>query len=96
MLDIGDDVGAFLLMTDAALVGSEIEVSPLERSDLRTHAEVHPRHAGGDIVHAAIFVRLLAGTYSVWRPDGEAWGVVQIEGGKVAELDRRTSQSATP
>jgi len=79
---------------DAALVSSEIEVSPLGRSDLRTHAEIHPRRVGGDIVHAAVFVRLLGGTYAVWRPDGEAWGVVQIEGGAVAELDRRTSDAA--
>ena len=70
MLDIGDEVGALVLMTDAALVGSEVEVSPLGTSDPRTHAEVHPRRAGGDIVHAAVFV--------------------QIVGGKVAELDRRT------
>jgi hypothetical protein len=91
MLDIGDDVGALVLITDASLVGAEIEVSPLGRSDLRTHAEVHPRRAGGDTLHAAIFVRLLAGPYTVWRPHGEAWGIATIEGGKVAQLNRRTA-----
>ena len=89
MLDIGGDVGALVLLTQAGLVGSEIEVSPLRHEDVRTHAEVHPRRFGDDIVHAAVFVRLDAGSYCVWRPDGGAWGFVQIEGGRVAELDLR-------
>jgi hypothetical protein len=89
ILDIGGEVGALVLLTDAGLAGSEIEVSPVTSAEVRTHAEVHPRRGRSATVHGAVFVELAAGRYTVWGPDGSPLTLTNVEGGRVTELDLR-------
>ena len=46
VLDIGDDVGALIIITPAALAGEEIHVSPVRDPAGRTHAVVRERRLG--------------------------------------------------
>ena len=87
LLDIGSDAGALVLLTDAGLDGAEIEVSLGGLP--RTHAQVHPRRAGGGVRHAAVFPALAPGSYVLWRPDGSLWMRFEVAGGMVTELDLR-------
>jgi hypothetical protein len=93
MLDIGEEVGALIVHTDRAFDDREIEVSsPAVGEGRRIHAVVHPHRVGEDIEHAAVFVELAAGRYTVWAPDGGGiWGTAVVEGGDIARLDARSS-----
>jgi hypothetical protein len=83
LLDVGDGIGALVLITDAQMLGREIEVSA-EGGGSRVHAVVHAR--GDQGVKAAVFVELPQGRYDVWRPGGSVWTTVCITGGQVSEL----------
>ena len=48
VLDIGGGTGALLVIVPAALLHTEIEVSPAGRPDARTHTGVHERPMGGE------------------------------------------------
>jgi len=89
VLDVGGDVGALVLLTDPELIGSEIEVSPVGVDRHRVHTVVHPRHAGATTVAAAVFVELVAGRYAICG--SSRVGDITIEGGRVAQLDLRSS-----
>ena len=89
VLDIGGEVGALVVYTNADLSGQEIEISRTGDGEPRVHTEVHPRRLGPAGVHAAVFASLAAGEYDLWPP-GQAGPVsVRIEGGGVAEVDWR-------
>lgn len=86
VVDIGDDVGALVLLTDAAMAGSEIEISPVD-DDRRSHVAVHARpRPGRPPVFAAVYPALAAGEYRLWRPDGAPAGTVAVAGGRVTEV----------
>jgi hypothetical protein len=93
ILDVGDHVGALVLLADERLAGSEIELSPVGRDRMRTHAEVHPRRVGAGVVHAAVFVHLDEGAYTVWGSNGGPRVVVHVDGGTVAQVDLRTTST---
>jgi hypothetical protein len=83
LLDVGDGIGALVLVTDEEMLGREIEVSAEGGS--RIHAVVYRR--GEDrCLNAAVFVELPEGRYTVLRPNGSAWTTVHIIGGRVSEL----------
>ena len=84
VLDVGEGVGALVLLTDAVLAGQEIEISR-EGDGSRVHAEVHPRGEGGR-AFAAVFIELPEGSYSVWRADGHPWASVDIQSARVTEF----------
>ena len=90
MLDIGGDVGALVVHVGPELDDREIEVSPAGTpAGHRTHTVVHEH---GRAVFAAVFVELHAGRYTLRHPDDDnVWGEVRVEGGRIAELDRRPS-----
>ena len=85
VLDIGEDIGALIVHTDASQHGREIEASPQGHDWLRTHTEVLERRFNGQAVFAAVFAALPAGEYVIWRNDvsGDA---AAIAGGAVTEL----------
>lgn len=89
VLDIGEDVGALVVHVDAALLGHEIEVSPLGRDAARVHADVLERRVGAGPAYAVVIAELGAGRYTLWRDATSAWGVVDIVGGAVTEVDWR-------
>jgi hypothetical protein len=103
VLDIGDDVGALILYTDAEYDEREIEVSPIDGSERasgdhdghgheqghRTHTAIHERRTAGQVTYAGIYPQLRAGTYRIWTDDPRLPDRVTIVGGQVAEVDWR-------
>ena len=89
VLDIGQDIGALVLYTDAELRGREIEVSPQGSDAKRVHVEVLERRINGRPVFAAVFPGLRAGNYDIWEDASNPTGTVTIVGGEVATIDGR-------
>ena len=83
VLDVGDDIGALVLLAPASAVGLEIEISPVEEPDHRSHVAVHPRDLAGQMVHAAVYPELPWGRYQLWSPQGDPVLEVSIVGGRV-------------
>jgi hypothetical protein len=87
VLDIGADIGALILHTDAGMLGMEVEISPTGQDDRRTHKDVLEREINGHPAYTAVFDKLREGTYTLWV-DGVALARdVAITGAGVAELD---------
>lgn len=91
VLEIGDELGALIVLADRDAHGLEVEISRSGEDDRRSHKDVLERSLGGRPVYAAVFDRLQEGTYTLWV-DGtaRARGVV-VAGGRVGELDWRGS-----
>jgi hypothetical protein len=86
VVDIGGDVGAAIVSTQAALVGSEIEIRRCDTAWDGTHVAVRERLVSGGVMHAALFPALEYGTYEV-RVRDDAEGPVAtftVEGGRVS------------
>lgn len=94
VVDIGGDVGALVLLTGGDLAGAEVEVSPADRPDRRTHVAVLARPTRDTVRHAAVFPALPAGSYLLWPPGSEArpLGPVSVVGGHVTEVHRDALQ----
>ena len=88
VLDIGQDIGALIIYTEAALRGREIEVSP-RGSAARVHVEVLERRINSRPVFAAVFPGLRAGDYEIWENPTNPSGTVTIVGGEVVTVDWR-------
>jgi len=89
VLDIGQDIGALIIYTDAELRGREIEVSPEGSTAKRVHVEVLERWVNGRQVFAAVFPMLRAGGYDIWQHSPIPSGTANIIGGKVTTVDWR-------
>ena len=89
VLDIGGGAGALLVIVPAALLHSEIEVSPEGRSDGRTHTGVHERPMGGERLAVALFPSLDAGTWTLWGAGPCITRTIEIVDGQVTEVDWR-------
>lgn len=88
VLDIGGEIGALIIYTEARLHGREIEVSP-RGSTTRVHVEVLERRINGRPVFAAVFPGLRAGEYDIWEKFPKSSGTVTIVGGEVVTIDWR-------
>lgn len=87
VLDIGQDIGALIIYTDAELRGREIEVSPLGSTATRVHVEVLERRVNGRQIFAAVFPKLRAGCYDIWQTPPKPSGTASILGGEVTAVD---------
>ena len=87
VLDIGGDLGALIVYTDAALYGTEIEISPEGADEDRSHKDVLERAIGDRAAFTAVFDRLPEGAYTLWTEGVPRVRGVQVSGGAVAELD---------
>ena len=87
VLDIGDGIGALVLLTPESLVGREIEVSPIDDDRHRTHTQVHLRQARGRMLGAAVYAALPEGRYRICDDHPERQHEVTIIGGEVAQVD---------
>jgi hypothetical protein len=84
VLDVGAGIGALVLHTPAALDGYELEISPHgDPAARRTHSQVRERRTGGDVQYAAVYPRLAAGDYTLWRDATTPAGTFTINGGHV-------------
>jgi hypothetical protein len=90
VLEIGEELGALVVYTDATLLHEEIEVSPVADDMRRSHKDVLERLVNGRTLYAAVFDRMERGTYTLWHRDEARTRDVAIAGGVVAELDWRT------
>jgi hypothetical protein len=86
VLDIGDDIGALIIYTDATMLGTEVEISPTGQDGCRTHKDVLQREINGRPVYTAVFDKLREGNYTLWVDDAPHFRDVAITGGVVAEL----------
>jgi hypothetical protein len=87
VLDIGGDIGALIVHTDAAMHGAEVEISLTGQDDRRSHKDVLEREISGRPAYTAVFDKLPEGTYTLWVDDVARAHEVVITGGAVAELD---------
>jgi hypothetical protein len=95
VLDIGGDLGALIVHTDAGMVGVEVEISATGSDGERSHKEVLEREIQGRPAYTAVFDKVRAGSYTLWIDDVAREHGVVIIGGAVAELDwSRTSRSS--
>jgi hypothetical protein len=94
VLDIGVDIGALIVHTDAGMLGVEVEISAAGQDDRRTHKDVLEREINGRPAYTAVFDKLREGTYTLWVDDvARAHGVV-VTGAAIAELDWSGEPSA--
>ena len=89
VLDIGEGAGALLVIVPAALLHTEIEVSPDGRPGARTHTGVHDRPMGGELLPIALFPSLDAGTWTLCASGPCATRAVEILDGQVTQVDWR-------
>lgn len=87
VLDIGGEIGALIVHTDAAMLGAEVEISATGQDDRRTHKDVLEREIGGRPAYTAVFDQLREGTYTLWVDDVARARDVVVAGAAVAELD---------
>ena len=82
ILDIGGVIGALVLHTSSMMEGYEIELVLQDSTRLRTHSAVRERHQVSGVSYAAVYPRLIAGTYLI---EGSTQRALVV-GGKVTEV----------
>jgi len=87
VLDIGGDLGALIVHTDAGMIGVEVEISATGSDGERSHKEVLEREIEGRPAYTAVFDKVHAGSYTLWVGGVAREHGVVIIGGTVAELD---------
>lgn len=86
VLDIGGDIGALIVHTDACMHGVEVEISATGHDARRSHKDVLERRINGEPAYTAVFDNLPEGTYTLWV-DGRARArEVTVAGAAIAEL----------
>jgi hypothetical protein len=89
VIDIGGDAGALIVYAPEELIGAEIEIARADTPPGHpVHNVVRARQVGNEVVYAAVFPVLAAGTYLPWGdqepPNATSFTIV---GGRVTELD---------
>jgi hypothetical protein len=96
VLDLGGGVGALIVYTDPELLGTEVEISPSGDDSERRHKQVLQREMGPETVTALVYDNLPEGDYTLWLDDDRWARDVHVDGGRVAELDRRGAGMHAP
>jgi hypothetical protein len=88
VLELGHDVGALVLETPAALLGREIEISPVGGAVAagRRHSLVRERRTAAGTSYAAVYPGLAGGRYVIWRHMHTPVGEVTVDGGRVTRF----------
>jgi hypothetical protein len=87
VLDIGQDIGALIVHTEAGMLGVEVEISATGQDNRRTHKDVLEREINGGPAYTAVFDKIREGTYTLWVDNVARARDVVVTGGAVAELD---------
>lgn len=95
MLDIGGDVGAFIVELDHVPASGELEACPVGQPDRRFHTGVHLRPALRGHRAIAVYPSVPAGEYEILDGEGRVIGSVVVCGGRVSEL-RLVSEAGRP
>jgi hypothetical protein len=88
VVDIGDDVGALIVATEADWLGRELHVRR-EGATSTTHTGVWERTTGSSTEVVAVFSHLVEGRYDLLDATGEPMVGLSIEGGRITQLDLR-------
>src|SRR5438105_15512788 len=86
-LEIGEEIGALIVHADHETHGLEVEISPADDDERRSHKEVLERDSGGKPAYSAVFDQLPAGTYTLWSEGVARVRGVSVTGGQIVELD---------
>jgi hypothetical protein len=89
VLDIGGELGALIVHTDAHMVGVEVEISATGEDHRRTHKDVLEREINGRPAFTAVFDKVSEGGYTLWVDDVARAREVHVCGGSISELDWR-------
>jgi hypothetical protein len=89
VLDIGGGLGALIVHTDAAMLGTEVEISRTGEDERRSHKDVLQREINGRPAYTAVFDKVGEGSYTLWVDDEPRARDVTVTGGAIAELDWR-------
>ena len=95
-LDIGGEIGALIVHTDAELHGVEIEISRTGEDHNRSHKQVLERTMSDHPAFTAVFDGLREGRYTLWVDDQPRAREVEVSGASIAELDWRSGPPAQP
>jgi hypothetical protein len=87
ILDIGGEMGALIIHTDADMHGVEVEISATGHDDERSHKDVLEREIDGRPAFTAVFDKVREGSYTLWVEDVARGREVFITGGAISELD---------
>ena len=69
------------------LHGVEVEISPAEQDDRRTHKDVLERRISGRPAYTAVFDKLAQGQYTLWTHGVPSARGVAVSGGEIATVD---------
>lgn len=86
VLEIGDQLGALIVQTEADMHGVEIEISPAGDDGRRSHKQVLERFTGGRSAYTAVFDQLAAGSYTLWADGAAVVRDVVVCSGEIARL----------
>jgi hypothetical protein len=92
VMEVGGDIGALVLYTDAALAGAEIDLIAVGSDRPFGHSAVRARHLVGGTCHAAVYPGLPAGDYVIAAHGEVGVRSVTVVGGRITEV--RTGGSA--
>jgi hypothetical protein len=87
VLDIGEDIGALIVHTEAGMLGVEVEISATGQDNRRTHKDVLEREINGRPAYTAVFDKIREGTYTLWVDNVVRARDVVVTGSAIAELD---------
>lgn len=89
ILEIGGQIGALILETDASRLGEEIDISPVPQDDeletVRTHSMVRERHTD-PVSYDAVYPDLREGDYTIWSDQHTPAGTITVTGGQIARF----------
>jgi hypothetical protein len=89
VLDIGDDVGALVVLLGEHPRVAELDIQPLGDPTARFHTGVHVRDVAGARVRTAVYPAVRAGTYELLDGDGRGFHTLAAVGGAVVTADLR-------
>ena len=69
VLEIGGELGALIIYTDADMHGREVEISPTGDDGKRSHKDVLERSLGSTPAFSAVFDQIPDGSYTLWVDD---------------------------
>src|SRR5262245_21803836 len=87
LLDIGDGIGALVVITDLSRVGGEL-FAHCPSDGKQIHTGIWRRRLGDQQLAAAVFCELAEGTYHI---NGIEPAEVVVRGGELTEVDIRTA-----
>jgi hypothetical protein len=87
ILDIGEEMGALIVHTDADMHGVEVEISATGQDHERSHKDVLEREINGRPAFTAVFDKVREGSYTLWVNGLARAREVTVTGGAVSELD---------